>query len=122
MIQDLLRTNLESGCLHASKQPLGLEGEYVLSTELVQFEVVESDAGSSSVRVEIAAHLLARRPRRLAGTQRFFGQEEIDRAEVAAIVAAFDAASVRVAEALRDWVIASIARAHGSEAESEKRE
>lgn len=109
MIQDLLRASLQSSCLHASESSLGLDRGYVLSTQLGQFHVVEDESGTSSVRVEITARLLARSPRRLAGTAHFSAEEAIEQTDVAAVVAAFDAASLRVAKALRRWTLETLA-------------
>ena len=89
----------------------GVRADYELRLDLREFEAVydQGDGRAPLIRVRLAARLVARDGRRLAGSSVFVGEARASANRVGSIVAAFDQAATQVSRELSDWTAGQMA-------------
>lgn len=81
--------------------------DFILNTTLVPFFAVGAVGNPPSARVGVEARLVRSRGREVVATRSFEEARDAASADIAAVVAAFDAASQAVISALIPWAVAA---------------
>lgn len=104
---ELVRAFEDSGKIVAiGRQSTGVRGDFVLLTDIRQFESVYRDPGQApTVMVSIQAKLLAQPNTRVLATRRFDAEVPAASAEIPSVVAAFNAALTQVNGDIIGWTL-----------------
>lgn len=105
----LVRAFEDSGRIVAvGRQSTGVRGDFVLLTDIRQFEAVYTDAGAPpTVTLSVQAKLLAQPQTRVLAMRRFDIRVPADDKEVPAVVAAFGTAMTQLNEEVIGWTLAT---------------
>lgn len=105
----LVRAFEDSGKIVAvGRQSTGMRGDFVLLTDIRQFEAVYTDAGAPpTVTLSVQAKLLAQPQTRVLAMRRFDIRVPAADKEVPAVVAAFGAAMTQLNEEIIGWTLAT---------------
>ncbi|MGO8918427.1 MAG: ABC-type transport auxiliary lipoprotein family protein [Stellaceae bacterium] len=109
MVQSLLVQSFEnSGRIGAiARESLSLRADYVLQTELRDFEAEYAGAAAPVVHVQLAVKLIRMPERAIVAQQRFDATSPAAANQVPAIVEAFNAAFQQAARQIVDWTLAT---------------
>jgi cholesterol transport system auxiliary component len=109
LVQSLLVQSLEnSGRIDAvARESLALRADYVLLTELRDFEADYAGAGAPVIHVQLGAKLIRMPERAIVAQQRFDATAPAAANEMPVIVQAFNAAFHQAARQIVDWTLAT---------------
>lgn len=108
MIQTLLVESFENSnsIVSVGRETFGLRADYVLKTELREFQAEYVDErGAPEVRVQINAKLVRMPERRIVAGQTFESVEDADSRAFREVILAFDAALGNVLKDIVEWTL-----------------
>ena len=107
MVQTLLVETFEGSgkILSVGSNSADLRPDFVLSTQIRDFQTEYFAGGNPSAHVGIVARLVTLRQRAIIGAKRFDGQAPASGDEMGAIVAAFNAALGEVLDGIAAWTL-----------------
>jgi cholesterol transport system auxiliary component len=109
LVQSLLVQSLEnSGRIDAiARDSMALRADYILLTELRDFEAQYAGAGAPVIHVQLGVKLIRMPERTIVAQQRFDATAPATANEMPAIVQAFNLAFHQVARQIVDWTLAA---------------
>lgn len=114
MVQSLMIESFENSkrIVAVGRDTVGLRADFILKTELREFQAEYFEAGPPRSHVTIAARLVQMPRRAIIGSMAFNASEPATGDNVPAIINAFDAALGKVLRKLVNWTLATGEAAH----------
>jgi cholesterol transport system auxiliary component len=107
MVQTLMIESFENSkhIVSVGRESVGLRADFILKSELREFQAEYFDGPLPSVRVAINAKLVQMPRRTIIGSQSFEARAEAEKDTMDAIIAAYDEALGTVLKHLVDWTL-----------------
>lgn len=111
MVQTLILRSIEAtqSVRYVGRQPLGLNGDYAIVTEILDFQAeLNEDSETATIQLRLVSRIVRENDVRIVASRTFSASEIATSLDTKAVVEAFDTAAARLLSEFSLWVLSTL--------------